>query len=82
MREFILVLCLVGTFVVIETAMVRSARKTRVLADPAMQSLVGIAAQRSMTVRIIVGTIGAIVASFVLGTLLAMGICAALGLPL
>ena len=70
---------MLGSFVVAFAALeyftVRSARKTKVLEDPMMRgSLLGVAAQNSMVVRVIAGTIGALAGSIlfaVIATLIA-----------
>jgi hypothetical protein len=77
----ILALCLILPFVVIEYFMVRSALRTKSLDDPLMQrSLVGVIAQRSMFVRIVFGTIGALILGLFIGISLASLIFAALGI--
>jgi hypothetical protein len=43
--------------------MIRSAKSTTRFTDPAMGSLVGVAAERSMALRCVIGTIGVLVAT-------------------
>lgn len=74
----------IGLFLIIfgtiEYFMVRSARATKSFTDPAMKSLVGLAAKKSVIVRIVIGTIGALVLSVFSSVIISLIICSILGI--
>jgi hypothetical protein len=78
----VFVACFVVLFVPLQRAMIRSAKSTSQFTDPAMHnSLVGIAAERNMTFRYIIGTVGVLVAAL-MGTIIISGIVSAVfGIP-
>jgi hypothetical protein len=77
----VFVVCFVAIFVPLQRAMIRSARSTSEFTDPAMRSVVGALAERSMTVRYVVGTIGVLMGTMI-ATMIVSGIISAVfGIP-
>jgi len=69
----IVLISLVTLFPIIEYFVVKSALRTKSLDDPMVKnSLIGAAAQKSKTLRIIIGTIGALVCAIFSGVIVAM----------
>ena len=75
-------ICVVVTFVLLERAMIRSARSTSKFTDPmARQGVVGALAEQNMTFRYVIGTIGVLVGTMFI-TMIVSGIAAAVfGIP-
>ena len=82
MGDAIWAMLVMGIFVPLEWAMIRSARSTKAFTDPMMKrGILPVIAERNMTARLIVGTLGACVGAVFAGTILAMIVCAVLGIP-
>ncbi len=81
MAGAIFILSMVAVFVPLEWAMIRSARSTKTFTDPMMKrGIVPVIAERNMTARLIIGTLGAFFGAVIGGVILTAIICGMLGI--